>query len=90
MLQKHFPDINGRPITWDPEKIYPAQGYYRSSNSCLNSATRWEAFAMSKLGNPILMVHCFETMTQILKAKRIEISSENEVSTAKEDDNESD
>lgn len=77
MLQREFPKQGNRPILWMPENIHAAKGFYRTSSSFKNHATRWEAFAVfSDTKNLAKAIQSDEAMTAVLQSRDITIDKE--------------
>lgn len=73
MLQRDIPVWHGVPITWTPERIFPATGWYRSSPFADNY--RWEASAVftSDPNTGCIVVGSWVTITECIKAARLEL-----------------
>lgn len=70
-LQVFLPEIDGFAVTWTPERIYAAQGFYRSSPFNYNGSYRWEAYGTRVSdGKPWGAIGSFATMTELLKSKQ--------------------
>lgn len=83
LLQREFPMCGDQPITWKPEKIYAATGWYRTSRHCGNDSWRWEAFStFDRSGNIALTASSYDTMTECVKAGNLVMHADGEV-TAK-------
>ena len=80
LLQKEFPTLWGRPVTWKVENIICATGWYRSSRHYSNESYRWSATSVfSDTGKKAHFVNSFYTMTECVKAGRLEVDDEGEI-----------
>lgn len=83
LLQRQFPMCGNLPITWRPEKIYPATGWYRTSRHYGNDSWRWEAFAtFDHSGNTAMAAQSYDTMTECVKAGHLVMHVDGEITAA--------
>jgi hypothetical protein len=80
LLQKSFPTKGEFALTWRAEWLHPAAGAYRTSGiDCF----RWEGsarhFREDGTFYTAMSVGSYETMTSLIKANRLRISSSGEV-----------
>ena len=81
-LQAEFPASDrGLSLTWLPEKLYPAAGAYRTDKRIDCAAWEGVAIHIRQDGTwfTCLYVHGYMTMTRLLRARRLDISVDNEV-----------
>jgi hypothetical protein len=73
LLQKSFPEHNGLALTWEPENIYPATGYWRTDPYV--DCFRWEGFGRHYRQDgtyfTLVSLGSYETMTELCKAKKL-------------------
>lgn len=81
LLQASFPYKGTLALTWKPEKLYPATGAYRTDQ--MLDCWRWEGFGVHLRpdGSELtaMDVGSYYTMSELVKAKRLAISSGGEV-----------
>ncbi len=79
-LQEFLPVYRGFPVTWKPENIHAAQGYYRSSPYNFNGSYRWQAKGVRDGENHAwAFVGSYVTMTELLRAKQWSIDEDDEI-----------
>lgn len=64
-LQKQIPDFNGQPILWSAERMFPAEGWYRSSPHA--DCYRFSAHFRFHDRENWWSVDCWYTMTECLR-----------------------
>lgn len=74
LLARDLPIVRNTPVIWRADHIYPCTGFWRIRRVEMDVMS-WTATALDKNGNCVWNGGCWETITECLKAGRVELST---------------